>query len=716
MIVLLLALLLLAAPAWAAPTLPTPPAVYNPSFSTAGYNVYGPVSASGIQAHLNNLGTASGGHGVNDLTTGVVIKVTAGTSTDQINLPFKNMTAGKYIFIRPDDAAFAALPDGTRTTLSVSGTRVQASNAGNMWQLRPTSGQNCAICTDMATNAAANSYWIYGVEVMNGAGTGVGTNAWNLVAFGMRQDGSVPTSVAMAPKNMVLDHSYVRGSGTASGSRNAVILHCGNGTPAGGCAVINNFIGPIWYDSTTESHGVWMNEAPGPLRIENNEVIDASILIFSAGVGQSIGDNTVPHDVTVRRNYLHRTPSTRNAGPFQKGAVEFKRGQRILIENNVILNIWRDTNTDQDGSSIVLTVRSESQAAARLDDIEVRWNKATSTCHGVQAVARDNFGLGDERASRLYVHDNVIEDVSRAWGCDPQRGFASAWQGYDDVTYDHNTALLIGSDTDQGFFRGGFLSGPAATGFAYTNNLHSMRDDGFVVFDQPNNNCQNMTTLLNAIYNAAPRSWVVTNNILVPGNCTPAGIPAGNITSVTNAQYTGTSFFVAFTGGNGGNYALQAGQPGQTTHATIFGRTWGVGANDGTDIGISSYPTLVTKITGVVAGAPESGGGDTTAPTIAITTPTSSPTYAITQTTVALAGTAADAVGVTGVTWVNARGGSGTATGTTSWSIPTVTLLAGSNVITVTASDAAGNLGNAQLTVTFTPGLTWQGSSSDRRR
>src|SRR5690606_8276847 len=60
--------------------------------------------------------------------------------------------------------------------------------------------------------------------------------------------------------------------------------------------------------------------------------------------------------------------------------------------------------------------------------------------------------------------------------------------------------------------------------------------------------------------------------------------------------------------------------------------------------------------------------GDTTAPTVTITSPTSATTYATNQSSIALQGTASDNVGVTQVTWSNSRGGSGTASGTTSWS------------------------------------------------
>lgn len=66
-----------------------------------------------------------------------------------------------------------------------------------------------------------------------------------------------------------------------------------------------------------------------------------------------------------------------------------------------------------------------------------------------------------------------------------------------------------------------------------------------------------------------------------------------------------------------------------------------------------------------------------------------------------MAGIAADETSLNSVTWVNNRGGSGTATGTTSWSIPTVTLQSGVNVITVTAVDGSGNMTVDTLTVTY---------------
>jgi hypothetical protein len=93
---------------------------------------------------------------------------------------------------------------------------------------------------------------------------------------------------------------------------------------------------------------------------------------------------------------------------------------------------------------------------------------------------------------------------------------------------------------------------------------------------------------------------------------------------------------------------------------------------------------------------------DGVAPTVSIATPASGSTFSTTSSTIALGGTAADNVGVAQVSWSNSKGGNGVAAGTTAWAVASVTLQPGSNVITVTAKDAAGNVATDVLTVTFT--------------
>jgi hypothetical protein len=105
---------------------------------------------------------------------------------------------------------------------------------------------------------------------------------------------------------------------------------------------------------------------------------------------------------------------------------------------------------------------------------------------------------------------------------------------------------------------------------------------------------------------------------------------------------------------------------------------------------------------------------DTSNPSVAITSPTSNPTYSTNTASLDIGGSASDDVGVTTVSWSNDRGGSGACEGTENWRASGISLQEGDNVITVTATDGSENAGTATLTVTYDPlyRLTVRGSGS----
>ena len=75
--------------------------------------------------------------------------------------------------------------------------------------------------------------------------------------------------------------------------------------------------------------------------------------------------------------------------------------------------------------------------------------------------------------------------------------------------------------------------------------------------------------------------------------------------------------------------------------------------------------------------------------------------WVTTASTVPLKGTATD--NVTRVTWSADWGGSGTASGTRAWTIPTIGLQIGKNVVTVTAMTADGRIARQSVTLTYRP-------------
>ena len=87
-------------------------------------------------------------------------------------------------------------------------------------------------------------------------------------------------------------------------------------------------------------------------------------------------------------------------------------------------------------------------------------------------------------------------------------------------------------------------------------------------------------------------------------------------------------------------------------------------------------------------------------PSLSITSPTSESTYTTTAAKIIVTGAAWDNVGVVSVTWSNSRGDAGTAFGSISWATTGIDLKIGTNVLTISATDAAGNSNTITLTVT----------------
>ncbi len=100
--------------------------------------------------------------------------------------------------------------------------------------------------------------------------------------------------------------------------------------------------------------------------------------------------------------------------------------------------------------------------------------------------------------------------------------------------------------------------------------------------------------------------------------------------------------------------------------------------------------------------APPSGSpGNTAPPSLCITNPAST-IVSTTAATITFQGMATDNAGVTSVTWSTSTGASGTATGTLTWTAQNIPLLVGSNTVTISAYDAAGNSAWRSVTVVRT--------------
>lgn len=190
------------------------------------------------------------------------------------------------------------------------------------------------------------------------------------------------------------------------------------------------------------------------------------------------------------------------------------------------------------------------------------------------------------------------------------------------------------------------------------------------------------------------------------------------------AGYTGSANFPvknALQATNHGGYdafiSRLSGSGGALVHSTYFGGldyeyTYGIGllANKSKPAACITGSTYSNDYPLVAAFSTFSGGRDafvtcfndtpdTTRPTVRITAPTEGPRWVSRNATLTLSGAADDDIGLVSVTWKNSRGGSGKVTGLYHWTVAGIRLQPGDNVITVTATDAAGFTSTADLTV-----------------
>lgn len=90
---------------------------------------------------------------------------------------------------------------------------------------------------------------------------------------------------------------------------------------------------------------------------------------------------------------------------------------------------------------------------------------------------------------------------------------------------------------------------------------------------------------------------------------------------------------------------------------------------------------------------------DTTPPVVGITSPTVLQNWSVNTGTLDLAGVATDNNQLVAIRWANDRGGSGSVSGTTNWSVSAIPLQNGLNRITVVAWDNSGNSTTARINV-----------------
>lgn len=505
--------------------------------------------------------------------------------------------------------------------------------------------------------------------------------------------------------------------------------------------------------------------SPGRHHIENCEGRATGQVFMSGDQGSpspppdiSILRNHLYNPIEVFKQLPNGTTNSAWNGKnwIMKNLFEIKTCQRLLLEGNTLENFWGGNAAEQNGEGIVLNYGGNTAGVdATLTHLTVRSN----TFIQVENVMTVSTGYVFNSPPLPTLFGPITVTNNLGLGILGTMMFLN-WANYN-VRFEHNTMVpQLGTPRHQ--YWGGFgtiQSGRATnSGFKGTStdsmvNLTVKRNiTGWAGFgiDLLSFDGGGLIPPTNATLNGyfASRVWAenaVFNNgggvpsdigITLYASATSAGISTstGVLTSNSPLKAAGTDGkdlgvdFVALAAAQAGIRAQILAQQtagtltvvfaGSLVGATASSYAWTFGDTATSTLQNPSHTYTTANINPgyhVTLDVTSSGGTHYTIsqdvaviapgvpPTITITTPTSSATWATSEGTLDLSGTASDDTGISRVTWSNDRGGKGTATGTTTWSVSAMTLQSGVNIITATALDLDGNASNDVLTVTYTP-------------
>lgn len=322
-----------------------------------------------------------------------------------------NKSGSGYITIR------TAAPDAS---LPPQGTRLTPSRYASILPKIQTAFVGASV---FATESSTSGYRLLGLEITSAASVG-SLNA--LVQFG---DGSsAQNTVAKAPRDLIVDRSWVHGTTTVD-LRRCVILN------SAWSAVVDSYLSDC-HSKGSDSQAIIGWNGPGPFKIVNNYLEGAGENIMFGGADPSI-PNLNPSDIEIRGNHIYKPTSWKGKWSV-KNLLELKQAIRVLIEDNILENSWVDAQT---GFAFTLKSTNQSGGApwAQSADVTVRYNVVRNSAAGL------NLAANPERypavpAARFLIEENIFEEIGSFAGTTNGR-MIQLLQGLTDVDIRHNTLM-----------------------------------------------------------------------------------------------------------------------------------------------------------------------------------------------------------------------------------------------------------------------------------
>ena len=230
---------------------------------------------------------------------------------------------------------------------------------------------------------------------------------------------------------------------------------------------------------------------PGPFNIIGCSIEGAGENIMFGGTGPSW--NVVPSDIIIRNCNFTKRLSWNPADPSFGGIVyvvknllEFKSGQRALIEGNTFSNCW---DGGQDGVAWLINIANYSgKGVERCQNIEYRYNRVTNVCRAWDMGIANSVvpsPMAGQVINNVNIHDNLFSKVGAA-GSNKTR--STPGQGGvvlgDNISVTHNTLVLdpngIGLND---FLNAQQWNGQKLTSVTFRDNIVAFGQYGYLYLD-----------------------------------------------------------------------------------------------------------------------------------------------------------------------------------------------------------------------------------------
>jgi uncharacterized protein YjdB len=284
--------------------------------------------------------------------------------------------------------------DVSDAVLGAPGTRMTPSRAASANLARILTPNNQSA---IATTLSSHHYRLTGLEF---GGTSGAQDINGIVRLG---DGSsAQNSLSLVAHNLVLDRVFVRGEPTQN-VRRCVSLQSATS------AVIDSWISDC-HGSNGDTQGIVGWNGPGPYLIRNNHIEGGHQAVFFGGADPHI-TNLSPSDITLTGNHITR-PASWNGVWQTKTIIETKNARRMLIEGNVIENVWVSAQ-----AGYAMLIKSENQSGtapwSQSTDITIRYNKIRNAGSGFNIAAAPGWAPAVP-AARISIYDNTINNLGIA--------------------------------------------------------------------------------------------------------------------------------------------------------------------------------------------------------------------------------------------------------------------------------------------------------------